>query len=61
MKKVGILSFEFSKNGKTYSKFGALIMTAKVESAHVALIYTGKSANPSVRFDWLRVTPQNGK
>ena len=56
-----VFSFEFSADGKAYSKLGAPIMTANVESAHVALIYNGKSADPSARFDWLRVTPQNGK
>jgi hypothetical protein len=42
-------------------KFLVLSLARNVEIAHVALIYNGKSADPLARFDWLRVTPQNGK
>ena len=56
-----VFSFEFSTDGKAYSKLGAPLMTTNVEIAHVALIYNGKSVDPLARFNWLRVTPQNGK
>lgn len=48
-------NFEFSVDNTNYSKIGDSVNTANVEGARVALVYSGKTANPSARFDWLRV------
>lgn len=50
-----IYNFEFSADGTRYSKIGEPAVTANVEGARVALLYNGKTAAPSARFDWLRI------
>lgn len=50
-------SFSFSADGKNWRQIGDRISERNVEGARIALVYNGKTANPSARFDWLRVTP----
>ena len=50
--------FDFSTDGENWRQIGERIAESGVEGARVALIYNGKTTNPSARFDWLRVKPE---
>lgn len=47
--------FAFSTDEKNWSEIGGKIPESGIEGARVALIYKGRTTNPSARFDWLRV------
>ena len=50
-----IYNFFYSANGENWMKLGESINAAYVEGARVALIYSGKTASPGAKFDWLKV------
>ncbi|HEX9928322.1 MAG TPA: family 43 glycosylhydrolase [Pyrinomonadaceae bacterium] len=50
-------SFSFGADEKNWQQVGERITERNVEGARIALVYNGKTTNPSARFDWLRVTP----
>ncbi|MDQ4120260.1 MAG: family 43 glycosylhydrolase [Acidobacteriota bacterium] len=47
--------FSFSTDEKKWQQIGEQISERNVEGARVALVYRGKTTNPSARFDWLRI------
>jgi beta-xylosidase len=49
--------FTFSTDEKKWRQIGTgRIYEPDIEGAKIALVYNGKTTNPSARFDWLRVT-----
>ena len=48
--------FSYSFDNQNWRAIGEKIAGSHVEGARIALLYNGKSAFPSVKFDWLKVT-----
>lgn len=50
-----VFRFAFSTDGKNWRDLGEAVSASYIEGARIALVYNGKTSNPDMRFDWLRV------